>query len=76
MIRSSAVKISAAFNVGLVVATLLFAASCAKKAPESPMAGDDLDRTVLPIHRPTPASITELDARNATAPPRFEIKAP
>jgi len=35
-----------------------------------------LDRTVLPIHEPTPAVITELDARNAKAPPRFEVKAP
>ena len=35
-----------------------------------------LDRTVLPIHEPTPAVITELDARNAKAPPRFEVKTP
>ncbi|MES2661164.1 MAG: arylsulfatase [Verrucomicrobiota bacterium] len=39
-------------------------------------AQDTLDRTVLPIHEPEPASITTLDARNAKAPPRFEIKAP
>ena len=37
---------------------------------------DGLDRTVLPIKEPVPPSITELDARNATAPPRFEVKAP
>ncbi|WNM63588.1 arylsulfatase [Candidatus Nitrospira neomarina] len=35
-----------------------------------------LDRTVLPIHEPEYPSITELDARNATPPPRFEVKAP
>ena len=35
-----------------------------------------LDRTVLPIHEPQPPTITELDARNAKAPPRFEVKAP
>jgi arylsulfatase A-like enzyme len=35
-----------------------------------------LDRTVLPIAEPTPATYTELDARNAKAPPRFEVKAP
>jgi arylsulfatase A-like enzyme len=35
-----------------------------------------MDRTVLPIHEPAPAVITELDARNAKAPPRFELKAP
>ncbi len=37
---------------------------------------DQLDRTVLPIAEPNYPSITELDARNATPPPRFEIKAP
>jgi arylsulfatase A-like enzyme len=35
-----------------------------------------LDRTVLPIPEPKAAVITELDARNAKAPPRFEVKAP
>jgi arylsulfatase A-like enzyme len=37
---------------------------------------DNLDRTVLPIHEPTYSAITELDARNAVAPKRFEVKAP
>jgi arylsulfatase len=37
---------------------------------------DSLDRSTLPIPEPKPAVITELDARNAKAPPRFEIKAP
>jgi arylsulfatase len=31
---------------------------------------------VLPIHEPKPPTITTLDARKATAPPRFEVKAP
>ncbi len=35
-----------------------------------------IDRTVLPIHEPATPAIKELDARNATAPPRFEVKAP
>ena len=35
-----------------------------------------MDRTVLPIHEPTPAAINELDARDAKAPPRFEVKPP
>ncbi|WZP00201.1 arylsulfatase [Isosphaeraceae bacterium EP7] len=35
-----------------------------------------LDRTVLPILEPKLPPITELDARNAKAPPRFEVKAP
>ena len=39
-------------------------------------ASDGLDRTVLPIKEPTYPESTELDARNAKAPPRFEVKAP
>jgi arylsulfatase A-like enzyme len=35
-----------------------------------------LDRTVLPIKEPTYPVITELDARNAKAPARFEAKKP
>lgn len=35
-----------------------------------------LDRTKLPIEAPVAAPITELDARDATAPPAFSIDAP
>lgn len=34
------------------------------------------DRTVLPIKEPMRQTYKELDARNATPPPRFEVKAP
>src|SRR6476646_7782485 len=34
------------------------------------------DRTVLPIPEPQYPHSTVLDVRNATAPPRFEVKAP
>jgi arylsulfatase len=34
------------------------------------------DRTVLPIKAPLAATWSELDVRNATQPPRFEVKAP
>jgi len=40
------------------------------------VAADKLDRTVLPIHEPQYPPISELDARKAQAPPRFEVKAP
>jgi arylsulfatase len=40
----------------------------------APAAG--LDRTVLPIHEPQTKTITTLDARDAKAPPRFEVKPP
>jgi len=39
-------------------------------------AQDKLDRTVLPIQEPQRPTFSELDARNAKAPPRFEINAP
>ena len=38
--------------------------------------GDQLDRSVLPIHEPKYPSYKELDVRNATPPPRFDVKAP
>ena len=40
------------------------------------MAETTLDRTVLPIAEPPRPIVTEIDVRNATAPPRFEVKAP
>lgn len=36
----------------------------------------EIDRTVLPIREPVYPSDTTLDARKATAPARFEVKAP
>ena len=39
-------------------------------------ADDAVDRTILPIPEPAPPVVTELDVRNAKAPPRFEVKAP
>ena len=39
-------------------------------------AADELDRTVLPIVEPSYPHSTVLDARKATPPPRFEVKAP
>lgn len=38
--------------------------------------GDTFDRTSLPIKEPARQTYTELDARNATAPPRFNVTAP
>jgi hypothetical protein len=39
-------------------------------------ASGELDRTVLPIHEPPRQTYKELDARNAKAPARWEVKAP
>ena len=40
------------------------------------LAQTGIDRTVLPVPEPKYPPITELDARNAKAPKRFEVKAP
>ncbi|WP_026603397.1 arylsulfatase [Methylomonas sp. 11b] len=37
---------------------------------------EGIDRTILPIAEPQPSPITEVDVRNAKAPPRFQVKAP
>jgi arylsulfatase len=48
----------------------------ATTASESSLDADGLDRTSLPIKEPNYANDTTLDARNAKAPARFEVKAP
>jgi len=54
-------------------------ASCGETTEESAAptgAVATMDRTVLPIAEPPVPSITEVDARKATPPARFEVKAP
>ena len=50
--------------------------SPAKKEEPTAPSSTGIDRTVLPIQPPEYETITEMDARNATPPPRFELKAP
>jgi arylsulfatase len=45
-------------------------------APEQPKPADGIDRTSLPLAEPDYPHETKLDARDATAPPRFEVKPP
>jgi len=59
----------------LALGLALFAAASAPRARAQTSAGD-LDRTVLPIPEPDYPHSTVLDARDAKAPPRFEVKAP
>src|SRR5512137_2816039 len=59
----------------LAVAFLSFSCSAPKPEPK-PSAAWQPDRTVLPIQEPDYPHETQLDARNATSPPRFEVKAP
>lgn len=61
-----------------IIVVLTTAAIALRLAHQEASAATDagLDRTVLPIHEPAVPVIKELDARDATAPPRFEVKAP
>lgn len=85
MLRST--RLVAVACVGLGVALGYLAATgkltLGFTAPAEPKADTDektkpykLDRTTLPIAEPKFPSITELDARKAKAPTRFEVKAP
>ena len=65
-------------GASLICAPLLLS-SCGKKTEQAQTtAGGEyvIDRTVLPIAEPPIVSITEIDARKATPPKRFEVKAP
>lgn len=53
-----------------VASALILASSTGSVSPPA------LDRTVLPIHEPQTAPITEMDARKATPPARFQVTAP
>jgi arylsulfatase A-like enzyme len=58
------------------VAILLLSASGSLAQTSPAPEGVAMDRTVLPIPQPTYPPISTFDARNATPPPRFEVKAP
>lgn len=57
-------------------AVLLLLASCGQQKSDPPTASTGIDRSVLPVKEPTYPAITELDARNAKAPGRFQVNAP
>jgi arylsulfatase len=61
-----------------MLTVLLAALALASCAPKQEGTGEPgaLERTVLPIKEPAYPAITELDARKAKAPARFEVKAP
>jgi arylsulfatase A-like enzyme len=64
--------LTTAFLIGL-----LLSCSAPTEKQQSTLSSDDgLDRTVLPIQPPKHEAVTELDARNVTAPDHFEVKAP
>jgi len=64
-------------NVFLIVGFLTTVAFQTKKAePAGTTDKVSLDRTSLPIKEPIRQTYKELDARNVTAPPRFNVTAP
>lgn len=67
-------KLLNVYAFGLFMAFL----SCETKiqTPENADTAEGIDRTILPIKAPIPPTSSELDVRNATIPPRFEVKAP
>ena len=64
--------------IGLLMLAGIVPCSCTQKKPDQSVVipDDGLDRSILPIREPVRPTYTELDARNATPPPRFEVKAP
>ncbi len=68
-------------KIYLLIAAVSIAYGCQQsqqktEAVSTPRAPGELDRTVLPIKEPTRQTYKELDARNAKAPERFDVKAP
>lgn len=66
-------------NPGLQVAVttlLLWLGTSAFAVAQDTGKPADPNRTVLPIPQPVPETITEPDARKATAPPQFVVRAP
>jgi len=65
-----------------IIFIVVFFAACSNKEEKDSMGtaptsdSDGMDRTILPVKEPTYEAISELDARNAKAPARFEVKAP
>jgi arylsulfatase A-like enzyme len=66
-------SITCALSLGLLLAPLTVAPAVAQGLARVVV---PTDRTVLPIPEPSYPHSTVLDARNATPPPRFEVKAP
>ena len=70
-------EVAATAGIALCVAGM---AGCGQSEPKSASLpatpGGTMDRSVLPIAPPARQAISEIDARNVTMPPRFEVKPP
>ena len=67
--KNSIIKICLLISVLVIV-------SCNQEKPIQKSNNGETNRSVLPLKEPTPPLYTELDVRNATPPPHFEVKAP
>ena len=78
MKRATTVQPTALASLALLAALVPFLAASALGCGQVERAAPEgaLDRSVLPIAEPPRPHYTELDVRNATPPPRFEVKAP
>jgi len=61
---------------GLLVGAALLSSSCLQAQTDQDLEEVPIDRTVLPLKEPYQKPITTLDARDAKAPPVFQVKAP
>jgi arylsulfatase len=60
-----------------ILCTAVILASCTQQpVPETNNTAGNIDRTVLPIKEPARPTYSELNVKDAVAPPRFEVKAP
>jgi arylsulfatase len=64
------------YFIALALLAIVGCTETSQKSETNAVSSIGLDRTVLPIQEPIYPAITELDARNAIAPERFEVKAP
>jgi arylsulfatase A-like enzyme len=79
MLRIASVRVPALLGMsvlfGWMAAAIPFAGNPVETAARKE-AADNFNRTELPVPEPSYPTVTTLDARNAKAPPRFQVKAP
>lgn len=69
-----------ASRIAISLITMMVVSSCSPRVDDpkqsATVGSGEIDRSTLPIKEPIRQKYTELDVRNATPPPRFEVKAP
>src|ERR1044072_4665355 len=79
MKRNTMLRTAVSLTLSMMMVLMLIPLMAAPVAGQEPALGRVLspaDRMVLPIPEPNVQAITTFDARNATPPPRFQVKAP